>query len=163
MDRLSLMIARLETQRVCLDFAAAEIAGLPGSVLEVGLGKARTYDRLRALFPDREIYAFDREVHCPPELAPTGEHMFLGEFGATLPAAAARLGRTSALAHADFGTSHGARDAALALSLVPLLSALVRPRGLVLTDRKMTAPDWHGLPLPAGAAGWPYFIYRVDR
>ncbi len=161
MDRLSLMIARLTTQRACLDFAAAEIAGLPGPVLEVGLGKARTYDRLRTLFPGREIFAFDRDIHCPPDLAPTGEHMFLGDFTATLPAAAARLGRTAALAHADFGTSDRARDAALALSLPPLLAALVRPGGLVLTDREMQEADWQDLPLPPGAAGWPYFIYRV--
>lgn len=161
MDRLSLMIARLQTQRACLDFAAAEIASLPGPVLEVGLGKARTYDRLRTLFPDREIFAFDREIHCPPELVPADEHMFLGDFSATL-AAAARLGRTAALAHADFGTSNRARDAALAVSLAPLLAAIVRPGGLVLTDREMEAADWQSLPLPPDAAGWPYFIYRTS-
>ena len=45
-------------------------ATLPGHVLEVGLGKGRTYDRLRTLFPQRAIYAFDRELHCPARLRP---------------------------------------------------------------------------------------------
>ncbi len=161
-DRLTRMIARLETQRRCLDFAAAALAEIPGPVLEVGLGKGRTYDRLRALFPDRAIYAFDRDIHCPPELVPADGHLFLGDFRATLPAAAARLGRTAALAHADFGTSDRARDAALALALAPLLDALVAPGGLVLSDRAMADQGWRTLSLSEGAGTWPYFIYRVD-
>jgi len=57
-DALSRMIARLRAQKACPDFAALRIRDLPGPVFEVGLGKARTYDRLRYLFAGRRICAF---------------------------------------------------------------------------------------------------------
>ena len=162
MDRLLQMIARLCAQRACLDFAATRIADLDGHLLEVGLGKARTYDHLRHLHPSREIYAFDMDLHCPPELAPPPGHLFIGDFRETLLQARRRLGRDAAMAHADFGTVPGSeRDRALAAQLPPLLDALVRPRGLVISDRAMAHPSWTQHPSPEEAAGFDYFIYEV--
>jgi len=160
-DELSRMIARLQTQRACLDFAALEIRPLPGPVLELGLGKARTYDRLRHLFPERSIYAFDYEMTCRPELSPDSPYLYLGDFLDTLPDAARSLGRVAALAHVDVGTHDEARDTALAGSLAALLDALVKPGGLVLSDRAMTYSTWSSKGLPGDARGWPYFIYQV--
>ena len=55
MSRLDSFIRRLEAQRACLNRAADTIRGIDGIVLELGLGNGRTYDHLRALFPDREF------------------------------------------------------------------------------------------------------------
>jgi hypothetical protein len=162
MDELSRMIARLETQRACLDFAAEAIAGVPGPVVELGLGKARTYDRLRHLFPRRTVYAFDLALQCRPELQPAPENVFLGNFLDTLPEAARRLGRTAVLAHVDIGTHDAARDAALTEALASLLDDLVLPGGLVLCDREMAYGSWSPIPLPASARDWQYFIYRTN-
>ena len=60
-NRLEQMIRRLTAQRNCLEFAAEMVAGLPGPVLEFGLGKGRTYDFLRERFSEREIFVFERD------------------------------------------------------------------------------------------------------
>lgn len=160
-DRLSRMIARLCTQRACLRFAGAAIAERPGAILEIGLGKGRTYDFLRHQFPGREIFAFDRELHCPENVRPDPDHLILGDFLETLPEHIERMGRTASLAHADIGSEDAARDARLAAAVAPMIDALVQRRGLVLTDRAMPMLDWTSLPLPPDACDWPYFIYRV--
>ena len=63
MSRLDSMIGRLMAQRACLDWVASAIGGLPGPVLEIGLGNGRTYDHLRGRLPQREIHVFDRWCH----------------------------------------------------------------------------------------------------
>ena len=159
-DRLSRMIERLLAQRACLDHAAAEIAGVPGVILEIGLGKGRTYDRLRHLMPRREIFAFDRLVHCPRDLRPDGAHLFLGDFRETLEIARRRLGARAALAHADVGSEDRAADARLAAEIAPLIDRLLVAEGLVLSDRAMPLDAWEPRPPPPGAGGWPCFLYR---
>lgn len=161
-DRLSQMIARLSTQRACLSFARSVLENVPGVVLEIGLGKGRTFDYLRSLFPDREIYAFDRSVHCPDDVRPDPEHLILGEFRTTLRQQGSRMGRVAALAHADIGSSDADRDAALCRDVAPLIGALVRNGGMVICDREMPAPAWEIIPRPTGAGDWPYFIYRLS-
>lgn len=160
-DLLSRMIARLRAQRACLRFAGSAIAELPGPILEIGLGKGRTYDFLRTQFPDRKIFAFDRSVHCADEVRPDADHLVLGEFLVTLRAHAARMGRSAALAHADIGSGDAERDAELAAAIAPLIHGLVRDQALVLTDRSMSMPEWVSQPLPPDAGDWPYYIYRV--
>ena len=59
MSRLDAVIGRLKSQRSCLNAAVALIGEAPGHVLELGLGNGRTYDHLRLLFPNRNIYVFD--------------------------------------------------------------------------------------------------------
>lgn len=154
------MLARLQTQRACLDDAAQAVAALPGHVLEVGLGKGRTYDRLRTLFPRRAIYAFDRELHCPARLRPAEAQLFLGDFRDALPAAFERLGQCAALAHVDLGTEDFARDCVLASALAPLLDRLLLPGAVVLGDRPMAQAGWTALPHPAAEAAFPYYLYR---
>lgn len=159
-SRLDRMIARLTTQRRALDRAAAEIQGLPGPVLEIGLGKGRTFSHLRKLFPERPILAFDRDLHAPPDAAPTGADLVLGDFRDTL---AALPGRTAwvpaALAHADFGSEDRARDAAQAGWLAALIDGLMAPGGMVVGDRPMQAPRWTALPFDT--PDWPYFLWRI--
>lgn len=161
-DRLSRMIARLSAQRACLRFAGGAVDDLAGDILEIGLGKGRTYDFLRAQFPKRNIFAFDRIVHCPDDVRPDPEHLILGDFLTTLSEHAHVAGRAAALAHADIGSDAPERDARLAAAIAPLIDALVLPRGLVLTDRSMSMPNWISLPPPPDAGDWPYYIYRVE-
>jgi S-adenosyl-L-methionine methyltransferase len=160
-DALVRMIARLTTQCACLDLAASLIRDRPGAVLEIGLGKARTFDRLRRLFPDRALFAFDRELHCPRDLAPMPSQLFLGDFRTTLVDARRELGAGCALAHADIGSHDRASDAALAAEIAPLIGELMLPGGVVLGDREFPGQGWEVLPQPEAAKGWPYFIYRV--
>ncbi len=157
------MISRLVTQRACLDHAARALADVPGMVLEVGLGKARTFDHLRSLFADRALYAFDFEVHAPKRLVPEPETLFLGDFRETLGRARADLGRNAALVHADVGSKDRAADALLAAEIAPMIGALLVPGGMVITDREMSGAGWTAVDLPSGVSGdWPYFMYRAD-
>jgi hypothetical protein len=166
MDRLEVMIARLVTQRAALDAAARQVAQLSGPVLEIGLGKGRTYSHLHSLFPDREIYAFDRELHALPDAAPPQGYLRLGDFRDTLAAMAKGPHRPAALAHADIGSEDQAKDAALARDIAGPIVALMAAGGLVLGDRALAHPrlreiDAPKVELPAGIAPWRYFTYRV--
>jgi hypothetical protein len=158
---LERMIARLVTQRDLLATAAELIQAIEGPVLEVGLGKGRTYDHLRRLLPGRMILAFDRDLHAPAAAAPDADHLLLGEFAQTLAAAAVRIGRTAALVHADFGSPDRAHDSRQAQVLGPLLQRLVVRRGVVLADRELAVEGWVRLPIEPAPA-WPYFLWRVE-
>lgn len=159
------MISRLVTQRECLDFAAQIVNGLPGPVLEIGLGKGRTRDHIRRKFGGREIIAFDRAIHCDPDLVPDRRSLCLGDFRETLPRAKRRVGRTAAVAHADIGSRNENVDLRLARDIAPMIAAMVRRGGVVLADRllPLEEPQWRRLPLPAAAAeaGFPYFIWQA--
>lgn len=164
-DELERMIARFVTQRECIDFAARIVNGLPGAVLEIGLGKGRTADHIRQAFQGREIIAFDRSIHCDSDLVPGRQSLYLGDFRETLPRVHGRLGRGAAVAHADIGSGNEEVDAGLVDDIAPMIAALVRQGGIVLSDRSMPLdlPRWRRLPLPAAAveACWPYFIWQA--
>jgi hypothetical protein len=160
-SRLDRMIARMTTQRRALELAAGEIGALPGPVLEIGLGKGRTFSHLRKLFPDRSIIGFDRDLHAPPDATPAAPDLVLGDFRETLPALSGRTAWVpAALAHADFGSEDRARDAAQADWLAGLIDGLMAPGGLVVSDRPMRAGRWTALPFDA--PDWPYFLWRVE-
>ncbi len=161
MSRLDSVIRRLQAQRDCIDFAARAIAGIPGPVLELGLGNGRTYDHLRERLADREIFVFDRQVKAHPDCVPDAEHLFLGDILDTLPRATARLGRAVALVHSDIGTGDAAANAALAAKIAPLLANLLCPGALALSDQKLSVEGWERLAPPEGVPSDRYFIYRV--
>jgi hypothetical protein len=155
------MIERLATQRACLDYAAAQIEGTPGPLLELGLGKGRTFDYLRRRLPQREIFVFEKVIHAAPDCIPDQRHLIMGHFLETLPGAAATIGAPAVLVHADIGSEKQERDAILAAAVTPLIDALVKPGAIVLGDREMQRAHWAPLPLPPGAGDWVYFLYRV--
>lgn len=159
-SRLDRMIARLTTQRACLRLAADLIADLPGPAVELGLGKARTYDHLVRLLPDRAVYAFDRAIHCPPDAVPPADRLVLGEFDDTLPDVRTRLGGAPVLVHVDMGTADRAKDTAPAGRVGALLEDLVAPGGVVVADRDMNLGAWEIPALPEDAGEWPYYIWR---
>ena len=160
-NRLERMIARLTTQRACLQFAVREIAPIPGPVLEVGLGKGRTFDFLRTIAPDRVIYGFDKEIHAPADCVPEAGHLFVGDFRDTFVAAQARMGGGAVLAHADFGSEDQVADGVLGAWIGEHLPLLMAPGGLILSDRAVSPTGSVSLPLPEGVSDWPYYIYRL--
>lgn len=162
MSRLDSAIRRLIAQRACLDQAAKLIADRPGPVLELGLGNGRTYDHLRKLLPEREIFVFDRRIAAHPDCIPDETHMVLGDLRETIPNALERIGSRAALVHADVGTANAKRNAALAVWLGEALVPLVAPGGVVATDQALTTGDWAALPLPDGIAEGRYFLYRAS-
>lgn len=160
MSRLDSFIRRLEAQRACLDRAAALVRDLDGIVLELGLGNGRTYDHLRELFPDRDIYVCERQVAAHPDCVPPADRLLLGDLRETLPAARSWLQGKVALAHLDVGTGDAAENSALAAELLPLVVPLLCVGGIVVSDPVMECPELRSLPLPSSVAPGRYHIYR---
>ncbi len=160
MSRLDINIRRLEAQRACLNLVAAEIRDLAGPVLELGLGNGRTYDHLRELLPEREIFVFERDVAAHPDCIPDEGHLYRGDFHDTLPAAVARFAGQVALIHADIGSANLERDATLAAFVAGHLPALLRPGGIVASDRDVGFEGARPLALPEGLAPGVYHLYR---
>ncbi len=158
MSRLDSFIRRLEAQRTCLAEAARLTRDVDGFALELGLGNGRTYDHLREICPNREIYVFDRQVNAHPDCVPPADHLFLGEILQTLPQALARLGPGAALVHTDVGTGDQASNQRLAAALAPLIRSIMRKGGVVISDQQMTAPGLSPQPLPDGVKPGRYFI-----
>lgn len=161
MSRLESAIRRLEAQRDCINFAASDIAGRPGIILELGLGNGRTYDHLRAMNRGREIYVFDRQVAAHPSCLPDASHLVLGDILNTLPRAASRLGRNVVLAHCDIGTGDEWRNRRVAELIAPLLAPMMLRGGIVLSDQPMHYPAWTEIAPPDDIAPGRYSLYRT--
>ncbi len=160
MSRLDINIRRLQAQRACLDLMAEHIRDLPGQIFELGLGNGRTYDHLREVLPGREIFVFDREVAAHPNCIPDPAHLFLGDFRETLARAVDRFAGTVALIHADIGSANANRDAQLARAVAGVFPTLLRPGGLVVSDRDVVFAGAQAVPAPDSVAAGVYFLYR---
>lgn len=134
------MISRLIAQRALLDRAAGEIAGLPGCIFELGLGSGRTFDHLRQIFPDREIFAFDRAISAHPKCIPDGDHMILGEIRETLLFCGPRIPGKPAFIHIDLGSGDPTQDLITRSWLSPLIAQWAAPGTAILTDRPIDGP-----------------------
>jgi hypothetical protein len=163
MSRLDSFIARMEAQRDCLNHLAPEVRKLAGPILEIGLGNGRTYDHLRTLFPDRDIYVFERKVAAHPDCIPPNDRLFVGEAREAIPRAARRLGAAAALIHTDLGTGDHAANTAMGVWLGPALDTLAAPGGYVLANQPLAVARWTRLPDPPGVPEDRYFLYRVGH
>jgi hypothetical protein len=161
MSRLDSFIRRLEAQRACLGEAVRLTEGVGGFVLELGLGNGRTYDHLREICANREIYVFDRQVNAHPACIPPADHLFLGEILETLPRALERLGPGAAMVHTDVGTGDQASNTRLAAALGPLIRRIMRPGAVVVSDQELNVPGLSAMPLPQGVKPGRYFINRA--
>jgi hypothetical protein len=159
-SRLDSAIRRLEAQRDCLALAADMIKSVTGPVLELGLGNGRTYDHLKAILPEREIFVFDRHLAAHPDCLPDEAHAFVGDFSDTLPSALDRIGDLAALAHCDTGSGDKAATSAQAATLIDPVNQLVCSGGVIVSDQAFSCPDWIAVTLPHGVASGRYFIYR---
>ncbi len=161
MTRLDTVIERLKAQRSALGAAAEALADTPGHILELGLGNGRTYDHLRYLFSDRDIYVFDMEVASHPDCRPDPAHLFLGPMAETLIAAAGKLGANAALVHADIGYGDAAATIRNVASLGPKIPALMRLGGIVLCDQSLdSVAALTPIALPADINPGRYYAYR---
>jgi hypothetical protein len=160
-SRLDSAIRRLQAQRACLEVAAELVHDVPGPVLELGLGNGRSFDHLRELMPERNIFAFDRQLAAHPACIPDAQHLIIGDFADTLPVALKRIGAPAALVHADTGTGEAERNARLAAWLGPRIMALMAPMGVILSDQELVGIDAKPLALPDDVRPGRYFFYRV--
>ena len=162
MSRLDSFIRRLHAQRACLDSAVPLIAAVEGPVLEIGLGNGRTYDHLRGLFPDREIFVFERCVAAHPDCVPEPDHIILGDIRETLPTAKRAIPEQAALAHIDCGTGDSQQNKELAAAIVGGIVRLLRSGAIIVSDQAMPHPNIVDVALPESVADGRYFMYRRD-
>jgi hypothetical protein len=160
MSRLDSMINRLVAQRDILNHVAGLIAGVPGAVLELGLGNGRTFSHLREILPDREIFVFERRITASPNSIPDAEHVVLGEIRDTLPFCGPRVGGAAALIHADLSNGDPTDDLARRAWLSPMVAELTAPGGVVVCGHELDLPRFAALALPAGIRPGRYFLYR---
>jgi hypothetical protein len=161
MSRLDSFIRRMTAQRLVLDRAATLLAGTPGPIVDLGLGAGRTYDHLRALFPDREVFAFDSHVQAAVGVLPDAHHLVLGEIRETLPAALPRIGSRAALVHNDLGSADAVGNTAVAAWLAPAIMRIARADAIVVTSFSLPFPRSEPLPLPEGVRPGRYHLVRL--
>jgi len=160
MSRLDSAIRRLQAQRSCLDAAAERLRDVPGVVLELGLGNGRTYDHLRELMPEREIFVFERQIAAHPDCIPDDAHLFLGDLGETLPPAVARFQGAVALVHSDIGTGDGNYNAEIAAFLGGSLGPVLVPGSLVVSDQRIDIAGCEPVAPPADIQQDRYYTLR---
>ena len=161
MSRLDSFIRRLEAQRACLDMAVNLVRDLPGPVLELGLGNGRTYDHLREICPEREIYVFDRQVAAHPACIPPPEFLLLGDIHETIPRAAERFSRTAALVHIDIGSGDQQANRRNAAFIAEYLPQLLAAGGVVISDQDAGFGGAQAVDLPEGIKPGRYHLYRM--
>ena len=160
MSRLDSFIRRVSAQRDCLNHAADTVKDKAGSVLELGLGNGRTFDHLRSLMPERDIYVFDRHVKAHPDCIPDEDHMIVGDFLETVPAALEKMMDKAVLAHCDIGSGDKAASVALAAALGESLPKLLSRGAIIVSDQPFEVASWQSCPLPEGVAEGRYHIYQ---
>lgn len=159
MSRLDDFLSRLTAQKAILEHLATAIAAVPGPVLELGLGNGRTYDHLREILPEREIFVFDRGVTAHPASIPDGHHMIVGDIRETLCFCGPRVGAAAALVHCDLGTGDETADLAKAHWLSPLVVERTAEGGFVASGIALELPGFVEMPLPAAALASRYHVY----
>jgi hypothetical protein len=159
MSRLDSFIRRMQAQRACLDNAIGLINGLPGNVLEFGLGNGRTYDHLRERLPTRDIFVFDRQLAAHPDCIPPADRLFFGEVLETLPQAIARLGANTALANLDIGSGDEQATEELVRNITPLLLRLLKAGAVVVSGRPLEHSSLSALSLPYAVKPGRHFMY----
>ena len=160
MSRLEDLTHRFLTQQAALNRAVELIEPMEGIVVELGLGKGRSFDHLRERLPGREIYVFDYDLSCEPEYAPPSEYWVFGEITETLPAFCRKFAGQAVLVHADIGTRHRAQDAALFGAVSENLDSLLKQGAVVVSDRPMNGATWNRLPELREMEHFPYYMYR---
>lgn len=160
MSRLTSFLNRLTAQKLLLEQAAQLIDGVPGAIVDLGLGSGRTYDHMRHLFADREIFAFDGSVNAHPACIPRDGHLILGEIARTLPASYGRFEGPVALIHNDIGTADDLANQIKAEWLTPLIAPIMAKGGVVLTSFAMALPNCVALDPPPQINRRRYYIYH---
>ncbi|MEP2919115.1 MAG: class I SAM-dependent methyltransferase [Sulfitobacter sp.] len=160
MTRLDLFIARMVSQRACIDHAVALTAHMQGPVFELGLGNGRTFDHIRAKVKKRDIYVFERAVASNPASTPTEDQLVLGDVFETLPMMLAKHGPIVSFAHADLGGHNLEKNDEFARAISPAIETVMAPGGIMVASDAMYFDRLVELPLPEGAVEGRTFIYQ---
>jgi hypothetical protein len=161
-DRLLRMLERILAKIDVLNFAREELADVSGDILELGLGRGNSYDRLRTIFSDRRIYVFDTLINCAPDVVPPEEDTRVGDVLETLPAHTLKNGKTVALGHYDIGGYDQHENDQLATKTALLLKEIMVPGGLVISTSNMGEVDgWTSIP-DRYTSNHEHFIYSVN-
>ena len=144
-----------------MDWSAKNIHKQRGVVLEFGLGKARTFDHMRKLLPQRDVYVFEREIAAHPDCIPHPAFQFIGDFRDSIPRAIEQLGRSAALAHLDIRTGQKNTSLALASKIAPCIEKLLCVNAIVVSDQKVERWRSYKLPLLAGIPENRIHLYRL--
>lgn len=160
MTRLDLFIARMVSQRACLDHAIALTADIPGPVFELGLGNGRTYHHMLDRVEGRDIYVFERAIASHPDSTPPDDMTILGDVRETLPATFKNMGPVASLIHADLGGHNAEKNVRFAREVSPLIEPLLAPGGLMVSSDRMFFENLIEQPLPADAVEGRCFIYK---
>ncbi|PCJ10011.1 MAG: hypothetical protein COB16_01515 [Rhodobacteraceae bacterium] len=158
MSRLDSMLRRLAAQRDGLNWAAEQIAQVPGDVLDMGLGNGRTYDHLREVLVDRRIWVIDRVLQCHPSCVPPEADFLQGEAEPMIKQLTEQ-GHKLALAHYDFGFGVKDQDVAEAARLSPIIASAMVPGGLIVSGQPLVG--FEEMPGPEGIAPGRYMFYRA--
>lgn len=158
MSRLDSMLRRFTAQRDGLNWAAAEIAGVAGDVLDMGLGNGRTYDHLRETLPDRRVWVIDRVLQCHPSCVPPEEDFLQGEAVPMLERLKAE-GHKIVLAHYDFGFGVKEQDVAEAAAMSPVIASVMAKGGIVVSGQPLVG--FEELSGPEGIPEGRYMFYRA--
>ena len=161
MSRLDSAIRRLTSQKIALEWAARKAIRMNGVILELGLGNGRTYDHLREILPNREIYVFEREIAAHPDCIPEENFQFLGDFRDSLPRAKKRLGANSVLAHLDIGTGEKRASQQLAEQIGPLVLGLMKRESIIVSDQELTTWSYMRIDPPLNIPRDRIFIYNL--
>ncbi|WP_245944103.1 class I SAM-dependent methyltransferase [Acuticoccus kandeliae] len=159
-SRLDAFIARIVAQKECLESVAGMIGDVAGPVIEIGLGNGRTFDHLREILPDREIFVFDNTLIAPPDSMPDGEHVIIGDVRDTLAFCSLRVKAPAALIHCAMATGDPTANLARAGWLAPLIAARTAPGGCVASALALDMPGFSALPRSEAAETGGYWIYR---
>ena len=157
MSRLDSFIRRMSAQRDILDALPHRLDGVPGLVLEFGLGSARTYDHLRERFPGRRIVVFESVVVDSVRPRPAPGDFVLGDVRDT---AALWPEGCAALVHSDIETGDAAGDLEMQGWLPGLIARLLAPGGFAVSGSALPHPDLAPEMLPPGIAEGRYHVLR---
>jgi len=160
MSRLDSFIRRLTAQRAALNYAIGLIGGVPGPVLELGLGNGRSYDHLRENIRDRRIFVFERKVGAHPDSIPPDSDLILGEVTENLPRAAQLIGGPAALVHSDLGSGDKPATKKLYEQIAPGLRGALAIGGILVSDQPVETSGLEALAPPDVIPG-RYFVYRA--
>ena len=144
-----------------MDWAAKNIHKQRGVVLEFGLGNGRTFDHMRKLLPQRDIYVFEREIAAHPDCIPHPAFQFIGDFRDSIPMAIEQLGRSAALAYLDIGAEQKNTSLALASKITPCIEKLLCVNAIVVSEQEVERWRSYKLQLPAGISENRIHLYRL--
>lgn len=161
-SRLEVFIARMQAQKAFLE-QVAETLSVPGPVLELGLGNGRTFDHLRAILPQREIFVFDRSITAHPASIPDADHMIVGEIRETLAFCGPRVGALAALVHCDLGSGDPTADLVKSAWLSPLIAERTAVGGYIASGIALDVASFEALPRSDAAERGRYWLYRKTR